>query len=111
MHDELKRGFQNSARLLEDSQTVLDIYRTYLDSVSSDLTGLTDKMSAMEPQDYGEIFQAMAEKLSEPFEAIMIKCEIRCRDKMLAKGYRNDQLEKIDTVLREANTDGLKVGC
>jgi hypothetical protein len=109
MHDDLKRSFQNSARLLEDSQTVLDIYRTYLDSVSSDLTEMTDKMSSLETHDYAEVFQTMAEKLSEPFEAIMISFEIRCREKMLAKGYRNDQLEKIDSVLREAHTDGLKV--
>uniref|UniRef100_A0A914WE02 Uncharacterized protein n=1 Tax=Plectus sambesii TaxID=2011161 RepID=A0A914WE02_9BILA len=108
MHDDLKRSFQNSARLLEDSHTVLEIYRSYLDSVAGDLTELTDKMSDMETHDYADIFDAIAEKLSEPFDNIMTNFESRCREKMLAKGYRNDQLKTIDSVLKEANTVGLK---
>lgn len=69
---------------------------------------ITDKLVTETP-DYVDVFNVIAEKLSEPFDRIMISIEIRCREKLLAKGYNNDQLMKIDSVFKETNTDGLKV--
>lgn len=97
-------------RNINNDALAIDVYRTYLSNLSTELSDVASHIITKPSRDHSELFDILASHITPTkYDELLLNVESKCRLDLLTKGYTLHQLQTLDSLLRYSTVDNVMV--